>query len=395
MNNSSVSKSRIFGAILLVAGCCIGAGMLGLPVLSAPAGFKPSIFTFTLCWLFMLCTGLLVLEVHLGCGKDTNIVSMAQHTLGKTGKWISWLVFLFLFYSIIVAYVTASGSLISDFIFQLSGLQISPSHGSILCVLVFGALIFWGTQTVDWFNRVLMIGLFVTYGLLVITGASYIDSSLLERTNWSQATLVIPAAILSFGFHNLVPSISSYLNGNVRALKWTFIIGSLIPLVIYLIWEWLILGIVPIAEFEKALDHGEMATQALKTVVGFSWITDVAQIFAFFAIVTSLLGVALSFVDFLSDGLSIKKSPQGKVLLIALVLLPPLFFALMYPEIFLIALTYAGGFGAVILFGILPALMVWKGRYYSKNITPLVPGGKVMLTSVILFALWVILLQIL
>jgi tyrosine-specific transport protein len=217
----------------------------------------------------------------------------------------------------------------------------------------------------------------------------------LKHHDWTAATLVIPAVIISFGFHNLVPSLTTYFRGNIKPLKWSIILGSLIPLAIYLIWEWIILGIVPLQDFKVALDQGEIATEALKNTVGSSWVVDVAQIFAFFAIVTSFLSVALSFMDFLADGLNIKKTPGGKISLAFLVLMPPFLCALGYPTIFLIALNTAGGFGAVILFGILPALMAWKGRYTQQLGKPqLVPGGKPALMLVMAFAAWVIALQL-
>ena len=387
---TSVKKGSILGGILLIAGCCIGAGMLGLPVLSATAGFTPSVISFIVCWLFMLSTGLLVLEVNLSIGKESNIVSMAELTLGRVGKWISWAVFLFLFYSLMVAYLTASGALVVDFIQEIFGFQIHANIGSVIFCALFGAVIYWGTCAVDWLNRLLMLGLILSYALLIVVGSPHVDGVLLQRANWSEAILVIPAAILSFGFHNLVPSMTTYLHGNRKALIWTFVIGSVIPLFIYLVWEWLILGIVPLTEFKTALDQGEIATQALKSTVGISWVTDVAQMFALFAIITSLLGVALSFVDFLSDGLKVKKTSLGKVTLITLALVPPLIFAFFHPTIFLVALNYAGGFGAVILFGILPALMVWRGRYYQGLLNkPIVPGGKPVLALIIIFAIWV------
>lgn len=157
----------------------------------------------------------------------------------------------------------------------------------------------------------------------------------------------------------------------------------------------LILGLVPLSEFKQALDQGEIATEALKSAVGVSWILDIAQIFAFFAIVTSLLSVALSFMDFLADGLKIRKTPAGKFCLACLVLIPPLLCSVIYPRIFLVALNYAGGYGAVILFGILPVLMAWKGRYIQKLGHPqLVPGGKFVLALILLFAVCVIGLQV-
>lgn len=393
-NVQSIPKGSLLGGTLLVAGCCIGAGMLGLPVLSAQAGFLPSVVMFFLCWLFMVSTGLLLLEVNLWYGGGINIITMAGRTLGHFGKIVSWLVFLFLFYSLMVAYVAASGSLITDFIGEATGHHWHQSVGGLLFCVLFGILLYLGTGAVDWFNRLLMLGLILSYVSLVAVGASHVKTDLLMHHDWSAATMVIPAVIVSFGFHNLVPSLTTYFHGHLKSLKWAIVMGSAIPLLIYLIWEWIILGMVPLQDFQLALDQGEIATEALKNAVGASWVVDVAQAFAFFAIVTSFLSVALSFVDFLADGLNIKKTPQGKVMLAFLVLGPPFLCALLYPTIFLAALNIAGGFGAVILFGILPVLMVWKGRYTQQLGKPqLVPGGKPLLIVIIAFSAWVIALQ--
>lgn len=372
-----MKQGSLFGGILLVAGCCIGAGMLGLPVLSAMAGFVPSIIVFVICWLYMLSTGLLLLEANLWYGTEVSLITLAEKTLGKAGKAVCWIVFLFLFYSLMVAYVAASGALVSDFVDQLTGLRLHHGIGGLIFTVLFGVLLFLGVGAVDWFNRILMFGLIITYVVMVALGASHVDGNLLKHSDWSFATMVVPAVIVSFGFHNMIPSLTNYLKGHVKRMVLTIAVGSSIPLIIYLIWEWLILGIVPLSDFRVALDQGQIATEALKDSIGYSWVLDIAQAFAFFAVVTSFLAVALSFVDFLADGLNVKKDAKGKLLLICLSLLPPLVCALIYPHIFLHALNYAGGFGAVILFGILPALMVWKGRYQMNMEGPrLLPGGK-------------------
>ena len=163
MESSFNKKGRLIGAILLIAGCCIGAGMLGLPVLSAKAGFIPSLALFFICWLYMAVTGILLLEINLWSSKETHIVSMASKTLGPIGKAVSWLLFLFLFYSLMVAYIAASGSLTSEFL-QGYGYSFLPQEiGHFLFCLLFGLLIYLGTAAIDWFNRFLMIGLMITY----------------------------------------------------------------------------------------------------------------------------------------------------------------------------------------------------------------------------------------
>ena len=361
----NIPFGRLFGAILLVAGCSIGAGMLGIPVLSALGGFIPSLILFIICWLFMVATGLLMLEVNLSCSKDANISSMADETLGKKGKWISLLLFAFLFYSLMVAYTAASGSLITDFFLGFFGWKIPSWMGSLGFVILFGLLIYIGTHVVDLFNRLLMIGLIVSYVVVVFLGFRHIDSKLLLHMNWKASLLVIPTMIISFGYHNLIPSLRSYLYENVKALRIAIVVGSFIPLLVYLAWQTLILGLVPYSDFGHALDTGATATQSLRESVGSTKVVILAEFFSFFAIITSFLAVALSIVHFLADGLHMEKKGIQKIFLCFLALAPPFFFAISYPHIFLVALNYAGAFGAVILFGVLPALMAWSGAIIS------------------------------
>ena len=405
MESISTEKSgSVLGGILLVSGCCIGAGMLGLPVLTAMAGWQPTVAMFLLTWIFMTCTGLLLLEVNLWFSDEVSIVSMAERTLGLAGKITAWIVFLFLFYCLMVAYISGSGELFVDFFQQLTQIALPAWIGSLVFVAILGVLLFLGTLAVDRFNRILMTGLIVFYLALVAVGCLCVNPDLLNHRDWSKAIYVIPAMIVSFGFHNLVPSLTTYLNHDAKRLRLTLIIGSLIPLLVYLVWEWLILGLIPMegeGGFIDALDNGFMATQALKHAVGSAWVVDFAQYFAFFAIITSFVGVALSFVDFLADGLQVQKTAKGKIFLCGLVLIPPFVFAIIYPKVFLMALGYAGGYGAVILFGILPALMAWSGRYCKKlgreqhaQHKEMVPGGKWTLALVILISCAIIGVQI-
>ena len=383
------------GGILLVAGCCIGAGMLGLPVMSALTGFYPTLAMFFVSWLFMLTTGLLLLEVNLWFQNDVSIITMAEKTLGTTGKLIAWFGFLFIFYALFVAYISGIGQLTAQFALQLTGYEISPRVGSTLITALFGWSIFSGTRTVDIVNRILVAGLIICYLLLISFGLPHVNSSYLQHHDWSYAWMVIPTMIISFGFHNMVPSLTTYFHGNVKRLVTAIVIGSLIPLGLYLLWECLILGLIPPGVQVLALNNQEMATQALTDAVGINLISSLAEYFAFFAITSSFITIALSFFDFLADGLQTKKDIKGKIFLSLLVVVPPYLFSFFYPKLFLMALNYAGGIGAVLLFGLLPAAMVFKGRYQQgRKGDQIVPGGKFTLLLIVLFSVAVMALQL-
>lgn len=395
--NIQKKEGSVFGGVLLIAGSCIGAGMLALPVITSLAGFIPSLAMFLIAWLFMTATGFVLLEVNLALGHEVSLISMAQRTLGAWGRFFCWLLFIFLFYSLGVAYVAASGSILHDIVNDLTGFNLPASLASTFFTVGFGIIVYLGTKPVDYINRLLMIGLIIAYVILVILGVQYINPRLLEAQKWGYSAMSIPILIVSFGFHNMIPSLSNYLKGDLKRLRLVILFGSLIPLMIYLLWEAVILGIVPVEGREglqSALDKGQAATHALNQVVQSPLIMISAQTFALFAIVTSFLAQSLSLVDFLADGLKISKHGFNRVLLLAFSLVPPFGLALIYPHIFIAALNFAGGVCAVLLFGILPVVMLYLLKKRNKALSDTFISKKSVLSLIFLIAIAVFVLEI-
>lgn len=387
-----LKEGSILGGVLLLSGSCIGAGMLAVPVITGPAGFFPAALMFFFAWLFMTATALLLLEANLICGFHLSLVSLAEKTLGRLGKLATWLLFLLLFYSLNVAYIAASGPILERLIFGCTTVSIPSWICSLVFTILFAFVIYRGTKIVDYFNRLLMAALIVSYIILVFLGASYVKSHNLFQGKLAYAFISLPILVISFGFHNMIPSLAEYFQGDRKRLKITILLGSLIPLVVYLIWEFVMLGIIPIEGKQgliEGLKAGVPVTEVLRSLVGCSWIATLAELFSLFAIITSFLAQSLSLVDFLADGLKIKKEKMQRLFLIFLTLIPPFLSAFLYPNIFIRALNLAGGFSAVILFGIFPVLMVWKLRYREKAASPLLLGGRFVLSAIFIFAIGV------
>jgi tyrosine-specific transport protein len=399
MQSEAVLKQHFVGATLLIAGCCIGAGMLGLPLITAFAGFIPSTLILFLSWLFMLATGLLLVEVYLYFNDDISIISMAKRTLGKVGSLVTWVTFLFLFYCLLTAYVSGCGSLIKDFFNTYLGMQISPLIPLTILIGILGFFIYLGTAGTDKINRLLMVGLVLTFFFLIALSLPYVNGENLTHTDWKETFFIIPPFIISFGYHNLIPSIGSYLKRNAKAMRWAVIIGSSIPFFVYLIWEFVLLGMIPVDGengFQSARELGLLPAQILKGTVNNPYLTHTIDLFSFFAITTSFLAIALSITDFLADGLKMPKDkPLNRFILCMIVLIPPFFFALSDPNLFFIALKRAGGIGAVILFGVIPALMAWNGRYkMGFDYKAEVKGGKPVLILIATTALLIVFLHL-
>lgn len=371
---------------LLVAGTSIGGGMLALPVLTGQAGFFPSLLIYFACWFFMACTGLLFLEIALWMEDGANIVTMASRTLGRTGKVAAWGLYLFLFYCLTLAYIVGAGDLI------LSSVQdplFTSWQAQLLFLAVFGPMVYIGTHLVGRLNLFLMLGLGISFFAFVYLGAKYVDPKLLVQTNWSKLWFALPITFTAFAYQGIIPTLVTYMHRNARQVRLAILIGSFLPFIAYVIWQWLILGIVPVDgpnSLTEALKQGQNAVYPLKHVLNVPVVYIVGQYFAFFAILTSFLGVTLGLLDFLADGLNVQKTPINKLWLCLLIFVPPVLFALIHPHVFLIALDYAGGFGCALLLGLLPVLMVWVGRYHMQLKGEYqVAGGRPLLVFLAIF----------
>ena len=381
--------NHYIGGVLLVAGTTIGAGMLALPVMSAFVGFIPSIAIFFLCWGVMLATAFFFLDANFAVEGEPNLISMVHKTLGGWGKGVSWIIYLLLLYSLTAAYISASSPLFVSAIQYVTGYTIPHWLGPFCLPLIFGFFVYLGTLGVDIVNRILMLGLCISYLLLVGFLPEHVDGSLLAHVDWDPTLMIFPVVITSFGYHIIIPSLTTYMNHDKKKLRWILVVGSLLPLVIYLLWQVLVLGIVPLGGengLVHAWQHGVSATQPLTHIVTNRWIKVGAHFFSFFAIVTSFLGVTLSLSDFLTDGFKIKKSWEGRLIACLLTFIPPLIFVFTYQRGFFVALDYAGVFVAILLI-FLPAMMAWKlkkPRFYSTFL------GRTLLGFIILFAFFIV-----
>lgn len=391
-------ENKSIGGILLVSGTAIGAGMLALPVMTGFSGFFPSLAVFIVFWIYMTFTALLMLEVNLSMEPNTNLITMARNTLGKPGELIAWIVYLFLLYALTTAYIAATGWIVVDLVETNLGKNLPIWMGSLLPLMLFGLFVYRGLHSVDFINRILMVLMTIAFIFLCLFLAPHVETEKILHRDWFSTLSILPIVATSFGFHIIIPSLATYMERDSRKLARVIWIGSFIPLAVYALWELFTLGILPIAGpfgICEGFKEGANGAYLLAHYLSNPWIMTAARIFSFFAIATSFLGVSLSLTDFLADGLKIQKTKRGRCVLFCLTFIPPLLVTFLDPRAFLTALEYAGAFGVVILLGLLPALMVLRGRYqlHLKSIYR-APGGKIALWTAAFFSLTVMLIEL-
>ena len=334
-------------------GTCVGGGMLALPIQTAQAGVGLSLLSFLLTAAIMLVTSWYVGELSFCKKGGINIVSLTQKSLGKESALLVLFGYLFLFYAFTVAYLSA--------IRGLSELFLTQGTALFLLFLLFGMsfLLYKGTSWVAAINQGLMIGLIGSYFFLICDLPS-IRWDLLTRWESSALSLVFPVTVNAFNFHLIVPSLTSALNYDRGKFRRAILLGVALTFCIYLLWELLVLGhLSPVTLEQNPMN----AIAPLAQVVGRPTLVFISYIFSFFAIITSLLGVSLAFLDIFSDAMQsyFRKREKQHLLLICL-LLSSFFLVSSQPMLFRKAVTQWAGLGISLLSGVLPILLVWRER---------------------------------
>jgi len=411
----------------LIAGTTVGAGVLALPAVTLPAGVVPSTLVLALVWLYMLVSGLLIAEANLqvmaATGRaDVGLLGTIQALLGKGGVVIAGVLYMFIHYALLVAYIARGGDLLTGGLVNLEKLvglsvQIPLWWGHIAFAVLFGSLLYWGSERfVGWINAVLLAVVIVAFAALLVLCAGNLAPERWLHRSWGAASSTVPVIVVAFVYHNVVPIVTTRLAGDVRKVRSAIVLGALVPLVMFVVWNAVILGSVDAVGGNAAIDL-EVAVidpiERLRLVRSQPALGQVISIFSEFAIATSFIGFVYGLLNVFRDLASFidrnrtedteqsefaetvpseatTKSFQ-KPLRYLLVLIPPLALSVTSPNIFFSAIDLAGAFGNSILFGIIPAVMAWKLRTSSALTTmPAFLNSRPVLVAMITLAATII-----
>lgn len=329
----------------------------------------------------MVVGALYVLEMTQWFPPGANMISVSHAALGKWGEIVAWIVYMFLCYALISAYIAGGGDIIRYF-FHLAGIKIAGSFTGIIFILFIGCAVYKGVKSIDLINRGLMACKFTALFMIIFLIAPHIETQNLFTGNPRYVASAISISITSFGFSLVVPSLYDYFKGNVKKMKRIIYIGSMIPLVCYILWMLVIMGSVPstgengLLSILKSGDATSGLMIGIEKFLEVKSITTISRFFISVCVLTSFLGVSLALSDFFVDACKLKKDRPGRIKKCMLTFIPPLGIVIFYPKIFVIALSYAGLF-VIIQQIILPACIIWRGRYVLEIAKGYkVPGGK-------------------
>ena len=384
-------KPSLVGGACIIAGVCVGAGMLGLPSAGAGAWTIWSVLAITLTMIVMTLSGWMLLESYQGYPLRVSFDTVTRELLGEKLNAINNLTVYFVGGILLYAYITSAGLIIDG----MTG--IGSQLGSVLFTLGFSGLVWHSTRAVDRISVVLVIAMGLSFvfgisGLSINIKPTLLFDTLSQHASYAPYALaMLPVALTSFGYHHSVSSMRAYY-GEERRARYAILGGTAIALLFYLIWLVSVFGNLPRSEFGPVVAQGgnvDVLLKALASVIESEAVASALNAFSMAAILSSFIGVGLGVFDYLADLFKFDNSRQGRAKSWAATFLPPLLLSLLFPFGFLMAIGYAGAV-ATLWTCIIPALLAWKvragkGKQGDKQDGFRVPGGMPMIAGVFLF----------
>lgn len=398
----------LLGGIMIIAGGTIGAGMLANPISTSGVWFIGSILILIYTWFCMMSSGLMLLEANLHYPTGASFDTIVKDLLGKGWNALNGLSLAFVLYILTYAYITSGGGITEGFINQLlsspeSAVEIGRTSGSLIFAILLAAFVWFSTKAVDRFSTVLIAGMVISFVLSISGLVSSVKSEILfdslaqENTKYlPYALAALPVCLVSFGFHQNVPSLVKYYHRDASKVVKSVFIGTAIALGIYMLWQLAIQGNLPRAAFGPVIEKGGDIAALLNTLsatLETDYIAVALKFFAYMAIASSFLGVTLGLFDYIADLFNFDDSKLGRTKTALVVFLPPLILSLEYPYGFVLAIGYAG-LAATIWAAIVPALLAkaCRQKFPERQYTAF--GGNGMVYFVILFGVLNILAQL-
>jgi len=382
------SWASIISVALLITGNTVGAGTMVLPQVAGTVGMAYVVPMFMALYIINMLSGTIISEVAIQqferqtseseIKDPSSLKDLSDITLGKVGGNLIAGTSIFANWCGLSYCLMRSGELIN----HISGDMLDTSMIAIsYSALVAGLVTTLSNHSLSKISSAAVAVLFASFAGLIIPGLTAMQDPLLtlmapgtflenggDTTPFQAIMAAVPIVLECMIFQNIVPTVTKMLNFDRFAVRTAMMIGSGIPVLMYLSWCFMSLGggIEDLGNMDMTLSL--LHAFGMASVVGSS--------------VAGTMGLSNEFSSFLSriqagddkfvSQAQSRANADHSIVSVALALTPPLLAGLAFSggECFTLPLSLSGQFGSPILYGIAPVMMTLKQGMDCAEKTP-------------------------
>jgi len=241
--------------VVVISGSIIGVGFFSLPYIAMKSGFWIMLFYFLVLSIVVLAIHLIFTEISLKTPDYKRFPGFARHYLGKWGQIFAFFSTIISSYGVLLAYLIVGSGFLKNIM--------EPYFGEkyifyILIYFLFVNIIVWfGIKAVSRVELLVLFLLFLSVIFIFIKGFNYINLSNLfvynQQLDFSKLFLPYGPILFSLWGVSLIPEAEEMLKNNKKLVKRVVIISTLIPVLFYLFFTFLVLSITGDQTTESAL----------------------------------------------------------------------------------------------------------------------------------------------
>lgn len=274
--DAKTMKNFLF-AVATLMGTIVGLGMFGIPYVASKAGFFVGVIYLLVLGLVMMLVHLIIGEIVERTKEKHRLTGYIEKYLGIQSKRAVGAIIIFAIYAALLAYIIVAGKFLE---IMTGGLWSSFILGLIFWAII-TPFILRGIKTIG-IVELVMAGLLLLFaGVLFVFGAK--DINVQNFSSFNPASFFLPYGVIIFAMDGgvAVPEIRELLKLDGKVYKRAIIVGTLIPIFVYLLFMVMVVGV--------SGDHTtEEALAGLTSSLG-TGVVKIGAIFGLLAIITSYL----------------------------------------------------------------------------------------------------------
>ncbi|WP_271410025.1 aromatic amino acid transport family protein [Pseudomonas sp. Q1-7] len=342
-------------SIAIIIGTNIGAGVLSMAFAARKVGYLPLLACLAITCFFCIITMLYVAEACLRTRGNKQLSGLSRRYLGAFGGWLIFIAVAANSYGALVAYMTGSGNIMTDFFGEYG---LSRELGSLIFFVPSALVLYLGLKALGVGEKLISAGMVLIVCVLIAATLTHQDTRIshLWQSQWQYVVPVFNLAVFVFGAQFLVPEL---VRGNLttpRRLPRLIVIGMALTFVLVAAIPASVIALVGTENLS------EVATLSWGKSLGL-WAYYVANTFALLAMLTSYWGLGGCLFTNIFDHfrLGSESDRRKRLAVLAVVAIPPFLLAYSGVGSFVDALYFAGTFGGVLM-GIIPILLLNAAR---------------------------------
>lgn len=232
-------KSKFFSALAVLVGTTIGAGFLGIPYVTSKSGFLPGLAYLIFIAIFMLFVKLYLGEISLRTKGNHQLTGYAYRYLGIIGKIAMFFAMILGIYSALTAYLLAEGQSLSYLFF---GSNSRALFLSLSFWLLLSCLSYTGLTALKKYEKISMM---LVLGVVVLVLGFFISNVNIKNLSYiNTENIFLPFGVILFSFlaFSAMPEVERILRGQEKLMKRVILLGVMIPLAVYIVFTFVIVG---------------------------------------------------------------------------------------------------------------------------------------------------------